>query len=148
MSQNEYELEVDAAAERLGFAGTTFSKVDRQLGGMICRQVMSLFVTGNPRAWWLGFKEAQSSPYTREEWPSCVLRSVPLDTSFCWLVLESDSKDYPVYRVAPSQLSVLLGECSFFEYYLVDLKFKWIIADTDHNAVVVAGRGDRLAKAR
>jgi hypothetical protein len=58
-----------------------------------------------------------------------------------WLVIESDGETYPVYRVARiDAVPLVLAECPFLEYYLIDHDYGWLIADTDHNELLVATR--------
>ena len=51
-----------------------------------------------------------------------------------------NGRTYPVFDVQIAVLTSILKECSFFEYYLVDPEFRWIIADTDHNEILVLPR--------
>lgn len=136
-TQSEYAVQVDEAIISLGIDPLSFMKCDHGKTREIVSLAKERFVRGNPRAWWLALKQPYKTyPYRKGEWPDCLMRNVPPNTRSCWLIIESDSDDYPVYRAAIAEIPNVLGECNFFEYYLVGENCEWLIADTDHNEVI------------
>lgn len=136
-NQNEYAAQVDEAIVGLGIAPHAFVKCDREKAREVAGLAKERFVRGNPRVWWLALKQPHEAyPYQKEEWPECLMRHVPPKARSCWLIIESDSDDYPVYKAVISEIPNVLGECGFFEYYLVGEYVEWLIADTDHNEVM------------
>jgi hypothetical protein len=100
------------------------------------------FIEGNPRALWLGLRnvERHARPYTSATWESCLLEAcATVGATDGWLILEADGDEHPVYRCSDfGVLPRVLGECLYFEYYLVDERSRWLIADTEHNEILVA----------
>jgi hypothetical protein len=67
-----------------------------------------------------------------------LVRHVPEGEESCWLIPETEEEKLPVFDAEISCISRLLGECSYFEYYLVGKRFDWLIAENDHNQVIVS----------
>ncbi len=138
MSEDEHEI--DGAAKRLGVSAAQVSRCDSTESAEIADAARSRFVSDSPRVWWLGFRQPfDSHPYSdSKNWERKLVELIPRGTNSCWLIVESDRSIYPVYKIQIDTILSVLRECSFFEYYLVSLNFDWIIADTDHNELIVA----------
>jgi hypothetical protein len=134
------ERELEDAVEQLELSTPQFSKCDSPKASDVARTAKQRFVSGNPRVWWLGFQQPyETFPYrSPDDWAQRLESVIPHGTTRCWLIAESSSETYPVYDVDVATVAAVLEECSFFEYYLVDPAFAWIVADTDHNQILVA----------
>jgi hypothetical protein len=137
---NTYEQELANAAKRLGLNGSAFSRCEPAKANDVARTARERFVTGNPRVWWLGFRKPyETVPYgSREDLTRSLNVAIPSGSARCWLIAESESEIYPVFEGEIVAIVSVLKECGFFEYYLVDSEFRWIVADTDHNELLVA----------
>jgi hypothetical protein len=58
------------------------------------------------------------------------------DQSVFFIPDRDDGFGNPVYVVAPRELDRILGETSGYEYYIVSMKFDWLVAVTDHNQLI------------
>jgi hypothetical protein len=137
---SNWEREISNAIEQLGFSASEFVKSEREKATEIVRVAKSRFVADNPRVWWLGFRQPYDSQSygALDDWERRLKSLIPRGVTHCWLIAECNHNDHPVYQVSVAVVASVLKECSFFEYYLVDSDFEWIIADTDHNSLIVA----------
>lgn len=55
------------------------------------------------------------------------------------LMIESDSKFYPIFKCNPKLIPTVLNECYWFEYYIIDLEHNWLICENHHNTIFVTG---------
>lgn len=134
------EQEMASAVVRIGLSPSQISKCELAEAIRVRHVTQRQFVIGDPRVWWLGFQAPYEAVSYRspDDWAQRLNALIPLGTDRCWLVSEGERDDSPVYDVAVGVVTSILSECSFFEYYLVDLEFRWIIADTDHNQLLLA----------
>lgn len=143
---NDTELEVDRAIIGLQLGTESIRKLPPDEADAVVGELRKTYVDGDPRALWLGLKQPfRSFPYSRSEWPSCLVTALAaVHARVVWLVVEAESRELVVYRIAQLEaVPRVLAECTFFEYYLVDCGFRWLIADTDHNEILVA-KADEL----
>jgi hypothetical protein len=139
---DDYTNDIRNAINKLGLREAEFSKCDTVESAKLASIAKERFVIGNPRVWWLGFSPPyQSHSYDKpDEWKARLNAAIPEGTKKCWLIGEpdSDTTPYTVYVTDTSKVAEVLSQCRFFEYYLVDPNLNWIIADTDHNQLIVA----------
>jgi hypothetical protein len=137
---NNCEGEIASAVKALGLGEAQVSKCDSAKSTEVARRAKGRFVEGNPRVWWLGFRKPYDSRTYGDsnDWEQRLMTTIPHPTKRCWLIAESESEAYPVYDVQIGTIVAVLKECCFFEYYLVDPDFNWIVADTDHNQLILA----------
>lgn len=135
----DIEREIDGVLERLRIPREQFERQGLAEGRRVVTAARDRFVVGDPRVWWLSPRlPCRTSPYAQEHWAECLRRELPPGTSACWLVIETDEgkEDLPVYRVQARHLPPVLGECSFFEYYVVGEHHDWLLIDTDHDELL------------
>jgi hypothetical protein len=136
---NEIEAEIDSAVDSLGIGIEKWRKLPLKESREVCQTAMSQFVIDNPRAWWLALKEpVQSYPYPKGDGHQFVHLYIPAEDERCWFIPETEEDELPVYDVYIPEVRRVLSECSYFEYYLVDKRFEWLIIESDHNEVIVA----------
>lgn len=135
----EHEIEhwIEDAAINAGFS---IERLPKAVAATITLKARSQFVSGNPSAWWMSLsRECEQYDSTKHK----LVDVLPEPTGQCWLIPETDSEDLPVYSIELSQLSELLGECPYFEYYVVGSDFGWIVLESHHNVYFVC----RMCKA-
>lgn len=88
------------------------------------------FVVGNPRAWWMSLRGESEMFSSTERTLWDVLPS--RDKSY-WFIPETETDDLPVFDLTCSEIAAVLNECPFFEYYVVDKRNSWLVAESDHN---------------
>lgn len=101
----------------------------QELGGDVLDRIKNRFVLGNPRVWWLSFrfppKEHHYDDYQYKR-ISCFLNN----EDFCYLIAELDVTH--IFKARVADVVFIIGECSFFEYYVVSMDLKKLICETEH----------------
>lgn len=127
---------VDDAISRMALEGF---RVTEPRATEIYSTAQYRFVEGCPRVWW----DALKVPYEIFDSKFVDLSEViPRTSSSCWLVPET-GLEITVYSVKCSDVPSIIRECPYFEYYVVDGEYRWMIAESDHNQLFVC-RGQRL----
>jgi hypothetical protein len=103
-------------------------------------EVKSKFVDGSPRVWWLGLK----TPYAWYDSKSTRLSHVlPCHRGEVFFIPETDDEEpSPVFKIDARDIETLIGECTFFEYYVVSLEKEWLVAETEHDAFIVCNNSE------
>lgn len=109
-------------------------KLSEEEASEIVAAARDRFVQGNPASWWQALK-------LKFDWVSSEglpLESVLPETgSEIYFVPETEEDALPVYKLPSCDLSKLIGECAFFEYYVLALDLSWLLIENDHNAYYV-----------
>jgi len=104
------------------------------------------FVTsGDRRWWWEGFKQ-ESFHFKEYEFPfQQIINIIPKDVDTVWLMVEDDEeKYYPIYHCKPSVIAQLIGECSAFEYYVIDKNKQWLLCENHSDQLIGVGEQLRI----
>ena len=96
----------------------------------IITDIMNKFVVGTPRVWWLAFKRKPKSISFDDEFQYQRINQFFNDDEVCYLITELET--IHVFKLSVRKIIKILGECSFFEYYITDLKFQNLLCETDH----------------
>lgn len=134
----EIVTEIEEAVQQLHLPNDSFVKCDPSKASDVVQRAKNVFVSDNPRVWWLSLKY----PKSFVSFPQCdgsqhVTDYIPTTEKRCWFIPETGKAALPVFDVQAKVVSAVLGECSFFEYYLVGKTFEWLIIENDHNEVIV-----------
>ena len=88
------------------------------------------FVLDNPRVWWLSFRfpPKEHHYYDDDQYKriSCFLNN----EDFCYFIAELDVTH--IFKARVADVVFIIGECSFFEYYVVSMDLKKLICETEH----------------
>jgi len=136
---NDIEEELNQAAKTLTLSDEEFAKCDPESAKWIAQKAQDTFVLDNPRSWWLSLKY----PFDSFDYPEGfgfedLVRHVPEGEERCWLIPETEKEDPLVFDTKISCITPVLGQCSYFEYYLVGKTFDWLIVENDHNQIIVS----------
>jgi hypothetical protein len=96
------------------------------------------FVVGNPRAWWMSLRGQSEVFNSRERKIKDIL---PSHENSYWFIPETEADDLPVFDMTSSEIEAVLAECPFFEYYVLDKKNSWLVAESDHDQFHVIPKG-------
>ncbi len=119
--------------------GLPIERLPTDRAAEIERRARQRFVTDNPRAWWMSLSGSCEHFDAKEHKLEDVL---PAGAAKCWLIAETGSTSgLPVYSLDVRNLSAVLDECPYFEYYVVAEDFSWLIAESDHNVFFVCRLG-------
>ena len=96
----------------------------------IIADIMNKFVIGNPRVWWLAFKKKPKSFSFDDEFQYQRISQFFDNNDVCYLITELDT--IHLFKPPVRNIIKIIGECSFFEYYVTDLKMQNLLCETDH----------------
>ena len=96
----------------------------------IIADIMNKFVIGNPRVWWLAFKKKPKSFSFDDEFQYQRISQLFDNNDVCYLITELDT--IHLFKLPVRNIIKIIGECSFFEYYVTDLKMQNLLCETDH----------------
>jgi len=138
-TQSEIDGWIGEAAELLELGPDQLRKLDDEVAAEIVRRARELFVAGDPRVWWLSLKVPTTSHPAPADPDDDVRALFPTSVERCWFVPAPADEGAPsVYELEAEALMPLLGELPFFEYYVIDPDYRWLLAETDHNEILVA----------
>ena len=102
----------------------------QELGGDVLDRIKNRFVLGNPRVWWLSFRFPPKEHHYDDDYQykriSCFLNN----EDFCYFIAELDVTH--IFKARVADVVFIIGECSFFEYYVVSMDLKKLIWETEH----------------
>ncbi len=102
----------------------------QELGGDVLDRIKNRFVLGNPRVWWLSFRFPPKEYHYYDDYQykriSCFLNN----EDFCYFIAELDVTH--IFKARVADVVFIIGECSFFEYYVVSMDLKKLICETEH----------------
>lgn len=102
----------------------------QELGGDVLDRIKNRFVLGNPRVWWLSFRFSPKEYHYDDDYQykriSCFLNN----EDFCYFIAELDVTH--IFKARVADVVFIIGECSFFEYYVVSMDLKKLICETEH----------------
>ena len=101
----------------------------QELGGDVLDRIKNRFVLGNPRVWWLSFRFPPKEHHYDDDYQykriSCFLNN----EDFCYFIAELDVTH--IFKARVADVVFIIGECSFFEYYVVSMDLKKLICETE-----------------
>ena len=102
----------------------------QELGGDGLDRRKYRFGLGNPRVWWLSFRFRPKEYHYDDDYQykriSCFLNN----EDFCYFIAELDVTH--IFKARVADVVFIIGECSFFEYYVVSMDLKKLICETEH----------------
>ena len=105
-------------------------EIIQELGGDVLDRIKNRFVLGNPRVWWLSFRFPPKEHHYDDDYQykriSCFLNN----EDFCYFIAELDVTH--IFKARVADVVFIIGECSFFEYYVVSMDLKKLICETEH----------------
>ncbi|MBK7808830.1 MAG: hypothetical protein IPJ51_21480 [Saprospiraceae bacterium] len=137
--------EIANAIKTLNLGSDLIELLDDKTGFEIFQKCLDRFVnSGDRKRWWEDFKNISFSVDDLEMPFEHLEEYTPNLESKVWLVVEDDDEIfYPAYICSPKIIGQLIGECFGFEYYIVDINFKWLICENHHSRLIGTGNFDR-----
>ena len=62
----------------------------------------------------------------------------PPTTDDVWLIADEDNEEKLLFSLPLSKIKSILEECRYFEYYIVDKNFTWLLAENDHGDILIS----------
>lgn len=106
----------------------------------VFHELENLFVNKNGlRWWWEDFKlPFEISEEIDKPWEN-INSLVPNTCKKVLLMIEDNSEIYPILHCNPQLIPRVLNECYWFEYYIIDEEYQWLICENHHNAIFTTG---------
>ena len=135
------DYSIDQAIQALALPSSAAFRMGTVASADVVTQVKERFsIPGNPRALWMGLSPESKAPYVdwteRRALVEGALSQFP--SLRCFLIVDSDGADWIVYDCLASVISNLLEESSILEFCAVDATFRLLLANSDHNEIMVA----------
>lgn len=128
-NNDEKYSELINAIQELGIAEQVLELIgDNKIS--ILKEIKEKFITDNPRVWWLAFKKKPQNCVFEDEFQYKRIVDFFNDKEICYFVTELD--DLHVFKTAIRNIIDMINECSFFEYYVINLSLTNLLCETDH----------------
>jgi hypothetical protein len=128
-NNDEKYSELINAIQELGIADQV-SELTGDNKTSILKEIMEKFVDGNPRVWWLSFKKKPQNYIFEDEFQYKRIVHFFNDNEICYFVTELN--DLHIFKTSIKNIIDMINECSFFEYYIVNLNLTDLLCETDH----------------
>jgi|GEM_PF-3414449 len=118
----------------------TCKKIDNDEAKAIIQTAETTFIIGNPRVWWLGLNENLFYIESHDAINEYEIVSLLLQEKFFYFVPELDEEAtgaLPIYLTNYYSLRLLLDNLPYFEYYIFDNTFTWIMIENDHDELII-----------
>ena len=134
--------EIRAAVASLALRPEQFSEVPEDEARPLFESFLSRFTGGVDRRWWWEHFTLPASTIRFEDGRAFTRLSalVPDAESKVWFVAEdADLAFFPVFDATPAAAQQVIGECYFFEYYLISKDLSWLLCENHHDTMFAVG---------
>jgi hypothetical protein len=133
------DSEIEVALNKLCLPEEELRRCSKEESLRVQEEAKRRFVENNPRAWWLALKQPfKEFPYHDANAYQYLNEYIPSGEDKFWFIPENEQEILPVFEATLKGVKSLLEECCFFEYYLVGKSFDWLIAENDHNELIIS----------
>jgi hypothetical protein len=141
--------DIDAAIQSLQITPDLFRPLSDAESAQVVRQVLDKFVGGVQRTWWWEALGPGAVSRHVQDGFKLVAEIVPAPDEIVWFIAEDDDNSgFPVYEATPRAAQQVIGECAYFEYYLVAKDMSWLLCENHHDVLIGVGEAvtTRLAR--
>ena len=103
----------------------------------ILAKIMCKFVEGNPRAWWLSFKIKAQIYSFQDEFQYKRIDTFFENNEICYFITQLLYDKLYVFESNIRNIINIIGECSFFEYYIINHSLTKLLCETDHGDLLL-----------
>jgi hypothetical protein len=134
--------QIKKAARALGFGLERFRLLPADEAATVYHSALCHFVrSGNPRWWWEYFPASTGVHFASGDGWRHLVSLVPDSNERVWFIAEDFvSPEYSVWEGDTCDIQAVIGECSDFEYYIVQNQFRWLLCQNHHDVVVAVGQ--------
>lgn len=101
----------------------------------LLEKIKNIFVVGDPRVWWLSFKNKPDLLTSNDEEEYLELTKYFSRDEECYFIAELD--ELHIFQSRIDIIVNLISECSFFEYYVIDNRLTKLICETEHGDLLL-----------
>lgn len=143
--------EIDKARGVLSVPESDFRRLPDSESVLVYSDLLNTFVTGGDRRWWWeAFRQTSTAiKFDDDKGFERIPSIVPDCREVAWFIAEEDNLAYfPVYEGTLEAITKILGECYFFECYIVPKSKKWLLCENHHGYLIGVGNDieERLAR--
>ena len=133
--KTELESEI---IDAFGLAGVALCKIENP--DAILQAIKSIYVADDPSAWWTHLKHRKKIFKFENNTGYLHLEEICSPSNGdVWLVI--DDQDMLLYCAPLPKVKLIIGECRYFEYYVVANDFSWLISENDHGDLIYCEKG-------
>ena len=100
----------------------------------ILKKIKEVFVSEDPRVWWLSLKYIPKSFVFEQEMPyKEITRFFSAEEDIWFVVEDMDANDQLLYKTKVSHVIDIISNCSGFEYNIVSENCEKYLCENDHN---------------
>jgi hypothetical protein len=132
---------IQQAAKALTFSAERFRRLSADDARRVYESALRHFVPeGRPRWWWEHFPASTGVHFSDGDGWQHITELVPDAAERVWFIAEDHvAPEYSVWEASVQDIQAVVGECSAFEFYVIQQQFRWLICENHHNVVVAVG---------
>ena len=105
--------------------------------GRVISLIEKKFILGTPRAWWSSLvNKPEVYAFPDNSGYQHLLEIIPDGGDKVWFVVDDDEEEF-VFFIPLNKVQSIIEGCRFFEYYVVDEGFSWMLAENDHGDILI-----------
>lgn len=99
------------------------------------------FIIDRSKKWWWTdlTQDSVKIEYGESDGLLFIEELVNKDTEVLFFITDDEPEPWPVFQGKLSTVIEIIAEQRFFEYFLTDKDYSWIIFDTHHNSFIIGG---------
>jgi hypothetical protein len=143
---NEISLvtdEIDNAIKALHINKQEFRRIPGNEASVLYYELLEAFVDGKDRQWWWENFSRYSESINIDDNLGFekISHIVPDNKELVWFMVEENKLPfYPIYEATPEAIQQIIGECYFFEYYIIPKTKEWLLCENHHNYLIGIGQ--------
>lgn len=136
----EVKAEIEQAIKTLQLKQTDICEVTNIK--KLYLELLDCFVKSGDRKWWWEDFKQESFNFIEYERPwEQLIHIIPKEADTVWLMIEDDQEEYyPIYDCKTAVISDLIGECTAFEYYIMDKNKQWLLCENHSDQLIGVGK--------
>lgn len=136
----EVKVEIEQAIKTLQLKQTDICEVINIK--KLYLELLDCFVKSGDRKWWWEDFKQEAFYFVAYERPfEELIHIIPKESDTVWLMIEDDQEEYyPIYNCKPAVIGELIGECSAFEYYVIDKNKQWLLCENHSDQLIGVGK--------
>ena len=135
----DQELIEDIHRASVGLA--TFHELNLVDSENIIAKISKKYISDTSKVWWWESLESDSFTieYGEEDGLKILENLISNDQTVFLFVTDDEPEPWNIFKGDFSEVLNVLKEQRFFEYFIVSEEIEWIVFDTHHNSLVIAG---------
>ena len=119
----------------------SLTELDEKVASEMCSSIRRKFVGHSGTQWWWDSLSCKCATidYGDSDGLALVRSLLAQENSLIIAITDDEHPPWPALLGTTESVLGLLSELRFFEYFLTDQANNWVVFDTHHNSLVVAG---------